>query len=69
MEQQQILPLQVKADLGVMVMKGYTKLPRAPELETLHQMQFSVIPSTPFWRGYSQCILSPTELTIFFKNV
>ena len=30
---QQVLPLQVRVDLGVMAMKGYSALPGAPELE------------------------------------
>ena len=31
-------------DLGVITMKKYSKIPRAPELKLHQQMQFSVIP-------------------------
>ena len=36
--------LQVRENLGLMAMKGYFTLLRVPELETHHQMQFTVIP-------------------------
>ena len=36
--------LQVRIDLGVMAMKWFFTLPRAPEEEPHNQMQFSVIP-------------------------
>ena len=59
-----VLPLQVRVDLGVMVMKEYPTLLRSPELEPHHQMWFSLILSSPFlwgllslFKGYSQCIL------------
>ena len=54
-------------------MKGYFPLPRSPELESNHQMQFSVISRIPFFfclfflQGYSQCILSLTDRTILYK--
>ena len=35
--------------LGVMAMKGYLILLRSPELETHHQLQFSVISRTPLF--------------------
>ena len=50
-------------------------LPRSSELEPHHEMQFSVMPKTPIlvWvsplcRGYSQCILSPADRTLFVSN-
>ena len=43
----QVLPLQVREDLGVMTMKEYSTFPRAPELEPYDQMQFTIIPRTP----------------------
>ena len=36
-------PLQIRVDLEVMAMKGYTKFPNGSRLESPHQMQFSVI--------------------------
>ena len=33
----------------VMAMKGYSTLPRSPELEPQHQMQFNIIPGHSFW--------------------
>ena len=44
MEPQQVLPLCVRVDLGVMTVKWYFILPRASELESHHQIQFSAIP-------------------------
>ena len=47
-----IIPLQVRVDLEIMAMKGYSTLPRSPELEPHHQMHFIVIPRIPqFGRG------------------
>ena len=34
----QMLPLEVKGDLGVMAMKGYTTFPEAPRLEPHFQI-------------------------------
>ena len=35
----QVLPFQVKVDLGAMVMKGYSAFPKAPALfEPVHQI-------------------------------
>ena len=52
MRPQQVLPLKIKVDLGIMAMKGYSTLPRSPELEPHHQMLFSIIPGSPiFCRG------------------
>ena len=34
-------------DLGAMAMQEYSKLPRSPELEPHHRMQFCVTPRTP----------------------
>ena len=49
MEPKQILPLQVRVNLGFMPMKGYYTLLRPPELEPHYQMQFSVILRTPLF--------------------
>ena len=58
----------VRVDLKVIAMKGYSKLPRAPEQESHHQIPFRVILRTlffvgflPFCKGYSEHILSPTD--------
>ena len=55
-EHWQILPLQFRVDLGVMAMKGYLTFTSSPEMEYRHQIQFSEVV-----KGYSQCILSPTD--------
>ena len=39
-------PTPSRVDLGVMAMKGYSALPRSPELKPHHRMQFSVISRT-----------------------
>ena len=44
----QILPSQSRVDLGVMAMKRYSTLSKSLKLELNNQMQFSVIPRTPF---------------------
>ena len=51
----QMLPLQVRVDLGVMALKVFSTLTRSPELMP-YQMQFSVIP-----RGgsYADCWRCP----------
>ena len=36
----------VRVDLGVMAMKGYSKLLRFPEMDLKHQMQFSFLLQT-----------------------
>ena len=38
----QVLPRQVRVDLGVMVMKKYSSLPQTPGLEPHHQMSYSL---------------------------
>ena len=67
----QELTLWIRMDLGVMAMKGYSTLPKLPELKPYHQMQFSVISRTPLFfgggeilslcRGYSWYIESPVS--------
>ena len=44
---EQIQPLQVRVDLGVMVIKGYSTQLRALKLEPHYQMEFSAIPRAP----------------------
>ena len=46
MELKQVLPLQIRVDLGIMAVNGYSTLSRSPELESHHQMQFSILPRT-----------------------
>ena len=42
----------------VMAMKTYFILPKAPELEPYHHLQFTVtLKTSPFYRGHSQRIL------------
>ena len=63
MTAKQELPLQVRVDLGVMVMKGYSTLSRSLKLEPNLWMQFTVIPSTPlFWVEWGS--YSPAENAI-----
>ena len=51
MEPELVLTLWVRVDEGVMTMKGYFILPKCPELELYHQMQFSIIPRTVLFGG------------------
>ena len=44
----QVLTLQVRVELGVMVLNQYFTCPRSSELEPQYQMQFSVIPRHTF---------------------
>ena len=44
----QILQLQVRVDLGVMIMKGYSTLLYALDLEPNHDMQFVSYPEHPW---------------------
>ena len=39
-------------DLGLMAMKGYSTLPRSPELKPHHQIQFNIIPRMPVFLGW-----------------
>ena len=39
----QVLTPQIRVNLGVIAIKGYSTFPRAPEIEPHHQVQFSVI--------------------------
>ena len=55
----QVLPLRVKVDPGVMAMKAYSTLLKPPELEPHHQMQFTVIPKTPFLGGREVWLTPP----------
>ena len=62
----QVLAFQVRVDLGLMVMKLYSTLLRATELEPHQQMQFSFIPRTRLFESLTplqriQCILSPAN--------
>ena len=59
----------VRVYLGVMAMKGYSTLPRVPEQESHHQMEFSAISRRPlfwglllslYWR-YNQLILNRND--------
>ena len=40
---EQVLPLRISLDLGVMTMKGYSTFPKAPGLEPHHQMDHNHI--------------------------
>ena len=55
MRPQHILPLWVAVDLRVMAIKEYYILYRSPELESHHQMQFSVTQNKPFEGVLSFC--------------
>ena len=41
--------LQTCIDQGVIVIEGYSVLPRYPDLEAYHDMQFIVIPRREIW--------------------
>ena len=43
---EQVLPLRINVDLGMMATKGYSIFPISLELEPHYQMQFCVIPRT-----------------------
>ena len=69
------ISIQVRMDLGIMVMKVYFTVLRAPELEPHNQMLFSFMLRTPpfflegFYSslgGYSQCILSSADMAISY---
>ena len=49
----QVLPLRVKVDLGIMAMKGCSTFFNALKNEPHHQMQFSVISRTFFERDFT----------------
>ena len=46
---QQLLPLRVRVNLGVMAKNVYSTLSRFSQFELHYQMQVSVIPKTPFF--------------------
>ena len=46
---QQVVPPQARIDLGVMKLEEYSTLLKYSEVEPHHQMQFSVMPRTPFF--------------------
>ena len=48
MEHEQVLPLQIMMNLGVMAIKEYSTLSRSSELVPHQRMLFSVITWTPF---------------------
>ena len=57
-------------DLRFMAMEQYTSFPRAPKLESRHQLNLSVIPKTSLLvllrdRGYSHHTLSPTDGAVY----
>ena len=56
-----VLLHRVRVYLGVMVLKGYYTLLRAPELEPHHQMLFSVISRTSLFFGGGEEFLSLQE--------
>ena len=47
----EVLSPWVWVEIDVIAMKGYSTLPRSPELESYHQMQFSVTPRKPLFSG------------------
>ena len=60
MEHWQLLPVQAKVYLGLIILKVYSKLPRSPEAKPHHQMLFSAIPRTP----RSSCFYPSVEDTV-----
>ena len=68
-----VLPLQVWKNLGVMGVKGYSTLPKSPELKSNYQLQFSVFLVEGgvflFCRWSNQCILRLTIRAHIFGDV
>ena len=56
-----VLPIEIRIDLGIMVMKRYPTLTGSPELEPHHPMKFSDIPSYPFWRVFAPLYSKPNQ--------
>ena len=57
-----------------MSVKGYSTLPRSPELDHQHQIQFNAPPHPFGWvlhlcRKYSQCTLSTTDRAIISEKL
>ena len=46
MSKTNVILLRVRVGLGVMLIKGYSTFPSAPESEHHHQIEFNVIPRT-----------------------
>ena len=70
-----VLPIRVWMNLGIMAMKGYSTLYKAPELELHHQMGFCLIPrilierrGVPFCRGVVDVFYSPNWQSKKIKN-
>ena len=63
-----IKPLQVRVDLRVRIMKGYSTLPIVLDIDPHHQTQFSVTLSLSLSRECSWCIFSLTNKVIDNKN-
>ena len=69
----QLISLQIRVDLRVMVMRKYYKLSKCPRVEPHHRMQFSFIFRTLLFgeRGYSpqfrwiQCIINHATALFF----
>ena len=62
---QQVLPIWVKVDLGVMATKRYSTFPKAPGLEPRHQMQFSVVSKTLIERE----VLLSAEMQLAYSTI
>ena len=73
----QVLAIQVRVDLRVMVMKGFFTQFSVPELEPNCQMKFCVMSRTffmerkglPICRRYCQHILSPYDRAYYWKSI
>ena len=52
MRPSQVLPLLVRVELGVMVMKGYSTLPKVPELEAHSEAVWCHILNTRLFFGW-----------------
>ena len=67
----QELQTRLRADLGVMAMKGHSSFPRSPELDLHNQMKFSVIHKTRLLlAGYypsADDTISSTECLLDFR--
>ena len=49
MEFKQVLPLQVRVDLGVMAMNGYSQLPRSLDRDSPSDAVWYHTQDSPFW--------------------
>ena len=62
---EQILPFQVRVNLGVMAMKGYSTL---PHIQNIHQMQLNILPRTSLFCDAGVGALYPFIQLVYSKS-